>query len=581
MSVTVDKQDLERDNLAKKISVLWSTWDNQRQGKKNEWSELRNFVFATDTTTTSNRVLPWKNSTTFPKLCQIRDNLHSNYLASLFPNDDWLKWEAYDQQSNTKTIAENITYYMLDRTREGGFREEVDKLLYDYIDYGNAFCTRELVYEIRETNSGPVEVFIGPRIKRISPLDIVFDATAESFEKAPKIVRKLISIADLVAASENDLEKNYLKGALKKRQELLKKAYGYKVEDFSKAEGFSLDGFGNYFEYLDSDVVELLEYYGDIYDKDSEKLHRGRVITVIDRMFVLRNEPFDSWDSYPPIFHVGWRTRTDNLWAAGPLDNLVGMQYRIDHIQNLKADAMDMSVIPPLVIQGEVEQFDYGPGCEIHVDEGGGVAELGRNTQWVLQADNETALLEQHMEEFAGAPREAMGIRTPGEKTMFEVQQLQNAAGRIFQEKATAFEFFMEKALNSMFKAAVANFNSSVIIRVISSDLGAEIFRQITKDDLNASGVLRPIGARHYAAQSQLFQNLLQIFNSPIYQLIQPHLSSKNLATLVEDVLGLQRFSIIRPYVGLEEQSETQQMVNYMQQDNEVAALREVEEGFM
>ena len=257
------------------------------------------------------------------------------------------------------------------------------------------------------------------------------------------------------------------------------------------------------------------------------------------------------------------------------------MQYRIDHIQNLKADAMDISVIPPLIIQGEVEQFDYGPGCEIHVDEGGGVAELGRNTQWVLQADNETALLEQHMEEFAGAPREAMGIRTPGEKTMFEVQQLQNAAGRIFQEKATAFEFFMEKALNSMFKAAVANFNSSVIIRVISSDLGAEIFRQITKDDLNASGVLRPMGARHYAAQSQLFQNLLQIFNSPIYQLIQPHLSSKNLATLVEDVLGLQRFSIIRPYVGLEEQSETQQMVNYMQQDNEVAALREVEEGFM
>lgn len=581
MSVSVDKQDLERDNLAKKISVLWSTWDSQRQGKKNEWSELRNFVFATDTSTTTNSVLPWKNSTTFPKLCQIRDNLHSNYLASLFPNDDWLKWEAYDQQSNTKAIAENITYYMLDRTREGGFREEVDKLLYDYIDYGNAFCTRELVYEIRETNSGPVEVFIGPRIKRISPLDIVFDATAESFEKAPKIVRKLISIADLVAASENDLEKNYLKGVLKKRQDFLKKAYGYKVEDFPKAEGFSLDGFGNYFEYLDSDVVELLEYYGDIYDKDSGELHRGRVITVIDRMFVVRNEPFDSWDAYPPIFHVGWRTRTDNLWAAGPLDNLVGMQYRIDHIQNLKADAMDISVIPPLVIQGEVEQFDYGPGCEIHIDEGGGVAELGRNTQWVLQADNETALLEQHMEEFAGAPREAMGIRTPGEKTMFEVQQLQNAAGRIFQEKATAFEFFMEKALNSMFKAAVANFNSSVIIRVISSDLGAEIFRQITKDDLNASGVLRPMGARHYAVQSQLFQNLLQIFNSPIYQLIQPHLSSKNLATLVEDVLGLQRFSIIRPYVGLEEQSETQQIANYMQQENEVATLREAEEGFM
>ena len=85
-------------------------------------------------------------------------------------------------------------------------------------------------------------------------------------------------------------------------------------------------------------------------------------------MWVVLKEPIPSWSGHAPIYHVGWRTRPDNLWAMGPLENLVGMQYRIDHLENLKADAMDLAVLPPLVIKGEVEQFKYAPGAEIHID---------------------------------------------------------------------------------------------------------------------------------------------------------------------------------------------------------------------
>lgn len=34
----------------------------------------------------------------------------------------------------------------------------------------------------------------------------------------------------------------------------------------------------------------------------------------------------------------------------------------------------------------------------------------------VISADNAIALYENKMEEYAGAPKQAMGIRTPGEK---------------------------------------------------------------------------------------------------------------------------------------------------------------------
>ena len=132
-----------------------------------------------------------------------------------------------------------------------------------------------------------------------------------------------------------------------------------------------------------------------------------------------------------------------------------------------------------------------------------------------------------------------------------------------------------------MLKAAIYNIDSTEIIRVVRSDLGAEIFREVTKDDLNSSGVLRPVGARHYSEQAQLFQNLYQIFNSNMYQVIAPYISGKALASLIEDTLGLQKFSLVTPFVGIEEQTEMQQITNSMQEDAQVNQQRELEEGLV
>ncbi|WP_201773188.1 hypothetical protein, partial [Vibrio cholerae] len=173
-------------------------------------------------------------------------------------------------------------------------------------------------------------------------------------------------------------------------------------------------------------------------------------ITIIDRMFVAEEKENEAWFAQAPIFHCGWRIRQDNLYAMGPLDNLVGMQYRIDHLENLKADVFDLIAFPPMKVKGDVEEFVWGPMEQIYINGDGDVEMMAPNTQ-ALQADMQIQILEAKMEEFAGAPREAMGIRTPGEKTAFEVQQLQNAAGRIFQEKIINFEvMLMEKVLNAM-----------------------------------------------------------------------------------------------------------------------------------
>lgn len=557
------------DSEAKYVAHIWDNYNSQRFPKIAEWKELRNYVFATDTTRTSNSSLPWKNKTTLPKLCQIRDNLHSNYISALFPNDDWLSWEAYSLADADKAKVQAIEAYMANKTRESHFRTEISKLVYDYIDYGNAFATVDFEASFRENDAKERMVdYIGPKLRRISPLDIVFNPIATSFKDTYKIVRSLKTIGELKGMAEDEPDNVYLKKALENRDKLTAYANSYGIDEFDKSEGFLIDGFGDYFEYLQSGYVEFLEFYGDIHSQETGKLERNLMVTVVDRNWVIRKAKIPSWLGSAPVYHVGWRTRPDNLWAMGPLDNLVGLQYRLDHLENLKADAMDLAVAPPLLIAGEVEEFEYKPFGEIHIDENGTVTELAKNAQWVIQANNEINYLLSLMEQFAGAPSEAMGIRTPGEKTAFEVQQLQNAAGRIFQEKTTTFEIeLLEPSLNSMLEVARRNLDQGDIVRVMNDDLGVQQFIEITKEDITASGKLRPIGARHFAAQAQLMQNLIGIAGSPIGQILAPHTSSKAMAKLVEDVMGLSRYSLFSPNIAIFEQQETQRLAGQAQED--------------
>lgn len=570
VSKVAELQDLfQRDDPAVWVSHMWDNFHSQRQGKLEEWAELRNYVFATDTSTTTNSTLPWKNSTTLPKLCQIRDNLHSNYISSLFPNDRWLTWSGYSKEDSTKKKVKAITAYMANKCRHNHFRTEMSKLLYDYIDYGNAFATVDFEASYKEDIHGEkVATYIGPVVRRISPLDIVFNPIATNFRDTYKIVRSIKTLGEIKLMAQENPDQWFWQEALEARGTLSRAlGKGYSREDWEKAAGFAVDGFGNLQEYYQSGYVEILEFFGDYHDEDGN-LHTNKVVTIMDRCKVINVRDYPSWLGHAPIYHVGWRFRQDNLWAMGPLDNLVGLQYRLDHLENLKADAMDLIVHPPLKIIGEVEEFQWMPGAEIHIDENGDVQELGKNLNGVYAANNELQLIEDRMELYAGAPREAAGIRTPGEKTAFEVQALNNAAGRIFQEKIINFEVeLLEPILNGMLETAIRNMNEDDIVRTLDDDIGVTEFLKVTREDLTASGVIRPIGARHFAKEAQDLQNLFGVFNSGAMPILQPHISGKELAKYIEETLGITGYEIFKPNVAVEEQAETEGLMAQMQED--------------
>ena len=564
------------DTMAVEISNRWIEWSSLRNKKIEEWKELRNYLYATDTRTTSNALLPWSNTTTLPKLTQIMDNLHANYFATLFPAQSWMRWEGSDKDSNNKKKREVIQAYMDNKLRQSDFINTASELLYDWIQYGNCFATVEWEDNYENKADGQfVPQYTGPKVVRISPYDITFNPLAPSFTQTPKIIRSVLTLGEV---SKMSLKDPRYKDILDKMLNAREKVRATSSEQFDKSEGFIADGFSDIRQYYESNYVEVLTFYGDLYDMDTNTFYSNRIITIIDRAYILDNVENPSWLGYAPIFHAGWRTRPDNLYAMGPLDNLVGMQYRIDHLENLKADVFDQIAYPIMKIKGEVEDFDFQPATRIYCGEEGDVGYLVPDAT-ALNADFQIKALEDKMEEMAGAPRQAMGIRTPGEKTAFEVQTLQNSASRIFEHKTAHFErTFLEPLLNAMLEVSRRNMQTTDVLRVLDDAMGIVIFRDIKKEDITANGKIVPVGARHFAERARRIQNLTQL-NQVKQQdpSVAAHLSGKMLAKILAEELGESK--LFGENIAVTEQLETQQAMQDAEAVNQENLAVKAENG--
>lgn len=562
---------LEPDSLAGQVTDSWCVWDALRSTWKVDKEEIQRYVFATDTTQTTNAQLPWKNKTTIPKLCHIRDNLYSNYTSVLFPKRKWLIWEANERDSDSAAKRDAIVNYMAWAIEQPSFKHELDKIILDYIDYGNCFASVEWMDERKLLADGTTQTgYVGPAVKRIAPLDITMNPVTPNFGSSPKIIRSILTrgeVKKMLESMSNDENREEYEALwqylTKLRDNVAEMSTSFTQNDAQ----FNVAGFGSFQNYLMSDYMELLTFYGDIYDKETDTFLENYVITVVDRHKLLGKKPNPSYFGLPPIFHVPWRKRQDNLWGMGPLDNLVGMQYRLDHVENMRADVVDLTTYPVQKIKGFVEDFTWQPGEKIYCSEEGDVEILQPEVS-VLNAQFELAQLEAKMEEMAGAPKEAMGFRTPGEKTKYEVQRLENAASRVFQNKIKQFEEQMvEPLLNAMLEMARRNLTGTSVIKVFDDEQKVSMFQSLSVQDITGTGRIRPIAARHFAEQAELVQNLTNLAGSGLWPIVQPHVSSIQLAKFFEDVFDVTQYNIFGPpFISLAEQADAQKFAQVLEE---------------
>lgn len=537
----------EPDHLATAIANKYVAWDNSRDRWYANARETLENLYATSTHEILNQSHDWDNSTHIPKLTQIRDMLITYYLDAMFGLPDFIDWEPYDEEGTKFEVKNTLKAVAKQMLNDSDFKPTIRQLVEDYVDYGNAFAT---AVPYKKTLHDSL-LYDGPKAFRIDPMDIFFDPLASSFEQSPKIVRTCMTLGELTQAAEQftqdeNLFKKALRKAMKKRHQIYN-TIAANGKDMIIDDMCRIAGFDSWSTYYASDVVELLTFYGDLYDCDTNKLHKKCRIVVMDRAYVLLEEPIKDYGFGCNIFKAGWRDRKDNLWSMSPLDNIKGMQYMVDFLENKRADVFNFISNPTVVTQGDAEMPEFlFPGCHIGLDNDASI-EFIRPDSTALQADLYIDRYLNQMEEMAGMPKEAMGFRTPGEKTAFEISQLNTAASRLFNEKVHKFELeLLEPLLTLMIRIYISDPNKIIKVKVVDEN-GVITFEDISLDMLKTEGRFVAIGSTTYTEKAQIAQTLMQLSNTALYQdpLVSNWIDPKTVARALIYSTGLDKFNNI------------------------------------
>lgn len=539
------------DEVAARIDELWQRYNTERRNALTLNEEARRFVYATDVDSTSAADLPHKNRTHQPKLTQIADTLKSQYYEASLSMPEFFRFPAPKKVTNAVSTA--MEKWLRVKLEQRKFRETTGReLVNDFVDYGNAFV--EVDYVIERDNQGRIK-YKGPSWKRVSPMDIVFNPR-EKFIKGAKISKCMVHVADIKEYPDKFPGAGFNKGTIDKA---INSRHPEGIDDWVeviKNRGINMDGYGGFDQYFKQDLAEILIYRGDVFDPKTLTTQRNRVVYIMDKVHVIRNEASQAPSGHDGVHHCGWRMRPDNTWAQGPLDNLVGMQYRIDHLENLKADVFDVIAHPVLFIKGDDVQEPsegYRPGAVYY---GGVDSDLKHIVPdaTALNADNQIANYHRLMEEFAGAPPETRGIRTPGEKTAFEVSKLDQNATMMFVDKARIFERMLETMLKESFELLLLNFDIEEYKEIFGETEEAEALEALALSTELSRGEFVAMGARHWTRRNRETLEMNNFMSGPLQDpKIRSHVSGIDLANYWERKLNLEDEGIIEEYAGIKE----------------------------
>lgn len=545
------------DEAAVRIGTMWDNFTRDRILALQMNEEVRSYIFATDINTTTASNLAHKNRTHQPKLTQIYDGLCTEYFNATMSEPEWFKFEGESDADNLKSKL--ITDILRFKLEQISFRETIGRqYCADFTAYGNVFGGVDYVEDM--DNFGRL-IYKGPKPYRTSPLDITFNCRASSFDKAAKVTRALMHISELSNLANQYPNSGFKPDVIAKVIKARHTAYVNDWIDCLKSRMIAMDGYGGLESYYKQDMVELLIYRGDMFNPDTGETQRNRVVYVVDRVFIIRNEPALVSNSFKGIHHAAWRPRIDNLWGQGPLDNVVGMQYRIDHLENLKADVFDIIAQPALLIKGEEVQepvLGYGPGARYYCGNEGDVKFLVPDAT-ALNADTQIATYHRMMEELVSFPSQKRGIRTPGEKTAFEVDTLDKDANAAFLDKARILEHMLEGILNDCYTMLLANFDESDLILVTNDITAKQEFVTLSKESIQAQGRFRAIGSRFWEARHRKVQEMQQFMQ---LMLTSPktanHVSGLKTAQYFEEELGVEDAHVVSPFAGVIEDVQSQ-----------------------
>lgn len=550
------------------LILQFTNMENARASADREAQELMDFLDATDTTTTSNSDLPFKNTTTLPKLAHLYQMMVTAYMEHLIPNRNWVDFVGFDNDAMIDEKRQAVKAYVRGKAEASNLNGTIERLVEDFVVRGYAVTHNRHVKNTTTTvENRTITNYTGTVAERVSPSDVYWDVTASTLPRATKVIRTLYTMGGLKKEirdgtfplmTEEDFQQ------LREERRSVREALSDGYNGRRKYDSLYKKGYGDMLNYINEGVVEVLRFYGDFYDEENDELWDNYEITLIDRKIIGRKESLNNWQGSQALHITVYEFQKDSLAPIGPLHRLVGMQYKLDKRENFREDMHDKFLSPTLKKIGDVREKGTrgGPDHEFEVEEGG-------DAQWmtppseVLNQDNAVLLIMQLMEDLSGAPKEAIGQRTAGEKTKFEVQLLDRGQNKTFRNKVKKFEReLLSPTLNDYLTQGRQHLDAADLVKTFNTALGSSKFVQITADDLNLNGEMVAQGATIFAEKANTLQLLERIAQGPLGQVLAPHMSRTQLMRAVEMLGDIEQYDLFTFGIGVQEQQKLAQLVN-------------------
>ena len=565
---------LDTDTLALELGERYDNW--AQPGMYDRWDEVYTALYAHK----FHRAQPHQSKAVFPKLTQLSDTIRAHLMAMVSPNYRFFEYQATTREDSAKIIRDTALAYGRTKIEQRNFNPLLESQLMDVAITGNMFGTAniETIYTEDDLTGQEILLEHGPTFERINPRAIRFDHT-KSIQDSWVLIKTMKSLADIARSLEQRPDLQQAQESWTRLLENRNFVKGLSDSDLRRATTGAVDGLTTWAHSVrdGEDQVEVLEFRGDIWDQETNTLMKNKRIIIWDRQVIAQVSKLPTRGH--GVYHCGWRPRPDNAWFQGPFESLMGVQHFTNSLLNSAADAVNFAATPIFKVRGAMDvpsEEELTPGSVLNTGDGD-IEVIKMDSGAAINSHRIAVEMMNMMEEFTSVPRQAAGIRTPGERTAFEVAQLNNATNRMFAEVAQRIEIQMvEPLINDALELARKYGDTLDMVRMVGEDKTLR-FLQLDALSLGKTGKIRVKGARHHAETQQRLASLMQ--GIPLLQSlgITTHVDDWKAAEMMSEMLGLDDYGIFIKHAQIYSQAEAASVAQTAQEEALVVANTDID----
>jgi len=492
------KQQYEVRGLTGMVYSLWTEWAAERISKEKVWLQCEKAYLSKFDV--SQGTPKWKSRAFVPASFSAVENIHSQIMSGLFPNERFFDVKPMDDGYELRADAAKELLYQ--QTYASDYRTNVSHFLKQLITVGNSAA----IVDWSEEYSGDERIFSGSRFKTLDMKYFHVDPYASDPQTANKLRKYWLSYEEAEALQVFDPDALKLlkgtagNGGISASQEDANHIATAQAADMTSGVDKNRGS------------IEITELWGTFED-DGEQY--DNYVCSVGNGVLLRLQPSPYEHGRDPFVFARYSVVAGEAYGIGALEPALPLQHLINSFTNQKVDELS------IIINGMYKFKDDGvididnlisePGAMFEVADMDNLQSVAPGSAVAL-AYQEISDLERKFEEATGAIKLVAGGTSDGTRTATEVMALTQSGNSRFNEVLAQIETSVIRPSLRMYLSNAAQFmDEEQAIRILGRDDVDEIdaWTKIHPDDLRGRYDIKPGGSRLVAMREFRLKNLM------------------------------------------------------------------------